>query len=136
MLMIMLLGLRSRATRSRRLKRNCQRLCSPNRLTNTHHDHDDADDDNEDIRDNVSDDDGDDKTICWQAKKGVDMERLALGPGGQHQDHHHYFVFVISITNHLHNFVLMSSLWPGKPSKHPPKKQMVSKYAKAGKGDR
>merc|ERR1712004_419073 len=24
----------------------------------------------------------------------------------------------------------------GKPSKHPPKKQMVSKYAKAGKGDR
>ena len=73
----------------------------------THHDHDDADDDNEDIRDNVSDDDGDDKTICWQAKKGVDMERLALGPGGQHQDHHHYFVFVISIINHLHNYVLM-----------------------------
>merc|ERR1719205_41535 len=43
--------------------------------------------------------------LAKQAKKGVDMERLALGPGG-------------------------------KPSKHPPKKQMVSKYAKAGKGDR
>merc|ERR1712107_112834 len=37
--------------------------------------------------------------LAKQAKKGVDMERLALGPGG-------------------------------KPSKHPPKKQMVSKYAK------
>merc|ERR1719330_2274873 len=43
--------------------------------------------------------------LAKQAKKGVDMERLALGPGG-------------------------------KPSKYPPKKQMVSKYAKAGKGDR
>merc|ERR1719479_858666 len=43
--------------------------------------------------------------LAKQAKKGVDMERLALGPGG-------------------------------KASKHPPKKQMVSKYAKAGKGDR
>ena len=32
------------------------------------------------------------------------------------------------------SFLLILS--PGKPSKHPPKKQMVSKYAKAGKGDR
>ena len=43
-----------------------------------HHECNDVDDNNVD---NDGVDDGND-TFCWQAKKGVDMERLALGPGG------------------------------------------------------
>ena len=35
-----------------------------------------------DDRDADDDDDDYDETVCFQAKKGVDMERLALGPGG------------------------------------------------------
>ena len=54
-------------------------------------DTDDDDDDDDDDADDDDDDDDDDESECWQAKKGVDMERLALGPGGRHppQDHHH-----------------------------------------------
>ena len=43
------------------------------------HHHDNDEDDNNVDNDGV--DDGND-TFCCQAKKGVDMERLALGPGG------------------------------------------------------
>ena len=43
------------------------------------HDDDNDGDDVNDDNDGV--DDGND-TFCGQAKKGVDMERLALGPGG------------------------------------------------------